>query len=72
LFLDVSYFSKQSYILISIIGVVNILRHATIYTTVITMVALTTIITPIWLKKSYMNESNLTPQTSSTSGEENK
>jgi Kef-type K+ transport system membrane component KefB len=32
------------------------------YTTVIIMVALTTIITPVWLKKSYSNESNLTAQ----------
>jgi Kef-type K+ transport system membrane component KefB len=32
-----------------------------IYTTVIIMVALTTIITPVWLKRSYKNETNLTP-----------
>lgn len=43
-----------------------------IYTTVIIMVALTTIITPIWLKKSYMKESSLTSQPSSTSKEQNK
>ena len=43
-----------------------------IYTTVIIMVALTTMITPIWLKKSYMNKSNLTPQSSSASKEEYK
>jgi Kef-type K+ transport system membrane component KefB len=43
-----------------------------IYTTVIIMVALTTIITPIWLKKSYMKESNLTSQPSSASKEQNK
>ena len=43
-----------------------------IYTTVIIMVALTTIITPIWLKRSYMNESNLPPQPTSTSIEDNK
>jgi Kef-type K+ transport system membrane component KefB len=43
-----------------------------IYTTVIIMVALTTIITPIWLKKSYMKESNLSPQPSSTSRDETK
>jgi Kef-type K+ transport system membrane component KefB len=42
-----------------------------IYTTVIIMVALTTIITPIWLKKSYINESNLT-RSSTASKEENK
>jgi Kef-type K+ transport system membrane component KefB len=42
-----------------------------IYTTVIIMVALTTIITPIWLKKSYINESNLTGS-STASKEENK
>jgi hypothetical protein len=35
------------------------------------MVALTTIITPIWLKKSYINESNLT-RSSTASKEENK
>ncbi|HZD36320.1 MAG TPA: cation:proton antiporter, partial [Nitrososphaeraceae archaeon] len=40
-----------------------------IYTTVIIMVALTTIITPIWLKRSYVKEANLTPQHSSTSKE---
>ena len=34
-----------------------------VYTTVIIMVALTTIITPIWLKKSFKNE--LVPQHSS-------
>jgi Na+:H+ antiporter len=33
-----------------------------IYTTVIIMVALTTIITPVWLKRSYKNETNTTPQ----------
>ncbi|MGB8643392.1 MAG: cation:proton antiporter [Nitrososphaeraceae archaeon] len=44
-----------------------------IYTTVIIMVALTTIITPIWLKKSYRKESNWAAQpSSSTSREENK
>ena len=42
------------------------------YTTVIIMVALTTIITPVWLKKSYSNESNLTSQPSTTSTEENQ
>ena len=43
-----------------------------VYTTVIIMVALTTIITPIWLKKSYTNENNLTPQPSSTSKKKNQ
>jgi len=43
-----------------------------IYTTVIIMVALTTIITPIWLKKSYMNETNLTSQPASKSKDESK
>src|ERR687898_532079 len=43
-----------------------------IYTTVIVMVALTTIITPIWLKRSYMNETSLTPQSASKSKDENK
>jgi Kef-type K+ transport system membrane component KefB len=37
-----------------------------IYTTVIIMVALTTIITPIWLKRSYTNDKNLMPQPSSS------
>ena len=36
-----------------------------IYTTVIIMVALTTIITPIWLKRSFMKETNLMSQHSS-------
>src|ERR687892_2597785 len=43
-----------------------------IYTTVIVMVAITTIITPIWLKRSYMKESSLTPQSASKSNDENK
>jgi Kef-type K+ transport system membrane component KefB len=43
-----------------------------IYTTVIIMVALTTIITPIWLKKSYTSETNLTAQPASKSRDENK
>src|SRR5918994_4661296 len=43
-----------------------------IYTTVIIMVAITTIITPIWLKRSYMNETSLTPQSASKSKDENK
>jgi Kef-type K+ transport system membrane component KefB len=40
-----------------------------IYTTVIIMVALTTIITPIWLKRSFLKDkdTNLMPQHSSTS-----
>jgi Kef-type K+ transport system membrane component KefB len=38
-----------------------------VYTTVIIMVALTTIITPIWLKKSFRNEANLTSQHSPSS-----
>ena len=42
-----------------------------IYTTVIIMVALTTIITPIWLKKSYTSETNLTAQPASKSRDEN-
>ncbi len=37
-----------------------------IYTTVIIMVALTTVVTPIWLKKSYMQENNRAPQPPST------
>jgi Kef-type K+ transport system membrane component KefB len=42
------------------------------YTTVIIMVALTTIITPIWLKRSYMKDTNLMSQNSSDSVNENK
>jgi hypothetical protein len=39
-----------------------------IYTTVIIMVALTTIITPIWLKRSFLKDkdTDLMPQHSST------
>jgi Kef-type K+ transport system membrane component KefB len=43
-----------------------------IYTTVIIMVALTTVITPIWLKKSYMSETNLTAQPASKFRDEDK
>ena len=43
-----------------------------IYTTVIIMVALTTIITPIWLKRSFMKETNLMSQHSSNSVKGNK
>jgi Kef-type K+ transport system membrane component KefB len=43
-----------------------------IYTTVIIMVAITTIITPIWLKRSYRNETSLTPQPASKPRDENK
>ena len=53
------------------IGVSAGVLTSDIYTTVIIMVALTTIITPIWLKKSYVNESNLA-RPSFTSGKENK
>jgi Kef-type K+ transport system membrane component KefB len=44
------------------IGVSTGALSSDIYTTVIIMVALTTIITPIWLKKSYMKDKNLMPQ----------
>jgi Kef-type K+ transport system membrane component KefB len=53
------------------VGVSTGALSSDIYTTVIIMVAVTTIITPIWLKKSYSKESNLTPQ-HSTSTEENQ
>ena len=49
------------------IGVSTGVLSSDIYTTVIIMVALTTIITPIWLKKSYMKDKNLTPQPGSSS-----
>jgi Kef-type K+ transport system membrane component KefB len=42
------------------------------YTTVIIMVALTTIIAPIWLKKSYMKDKDPMPQASSVLKKENK
>jgi Kef-type K+ transport system membrane component KefB len=54
------------------VGVSSGALTSDIYTTVIIMVALTTIITPIWLKKSYSKENNLTPQHSTTSSEENQ
>jgi Kef-type K+ transport system membrane component KefB len=54
------------------VGVSTGALTADTYTTVIIMIALTTIITPIWLKKTYSNESNLTPQPSTTSTEENQ
>src|SRR5918996_145350 len=44
------------------IGVSTGALSSDIYTTVIVMVALTTIITPIWLKRSYMKDKNLMPQ----------
>src|ERR671911_626141 len=54
------------------IGGVNGALSSDIYTTVIIMVAITTIITPIWLKRSYMKETSLTPQSASKSNGENK
>jgi Kef-type K+ transport system membrane component KefB len=42
------------------------------YTTVIIMVALTTIITPIWLKKSYLKDKDPMSETPSVSRKENK
>jgi Kef-type K+ transport system membrane component KefB len=49
------------------VGVSTGALSSDIYTTVIIMVAFTTIITPIWLKKSYMKDKNLMPQPSSIS-----
>jgi Kef-type K+ transport system membrane component KefB len=46
------------------IGVSTGALSSDIYTTVIIMVAVTTIIAPIWLKRSYMNDKNLVPQSS--------
>ena len=46
------------------IGVSTGALSSDIYTTVIIMVAVTTIITPIWLKRSYMKDKNLMPQSS--------
>jgi Kef-type K+ transport system membrane component KefB len=43
------------------VGVSTGALSSDIYTTVIIMVALTTIITPIWLKRSYMKETNMMP-----------
>ena len=44
------------------VGVSSGALSADIYTTVIIMVALTTIITPIWLKIAYQKEENGTTQ----------
>jgi Kef-type K+ transport system membrane component KefB len=44
------------------VGVSTGALSSDIYTTVIIMVALTTIITPLWLKRSYMRDRNLMPQ----------
>ncbi|MGH9953524.1 MAG: hypothetical protein ACRD5J_18040 [Nitrososphaeraceae archaeon] len=49
------------------VGVSTGALSSNIYTTVIIMVTLTTIITPIWLKRSYMKDTNLMPQHSSNS-----
>jgi Kef-type K+ transport system membrane component KefB len=38
------------------VGVTTGILSTDIYTSIIIMVAITTIITPIWLKKSYKNE----------------
>ena len=46
------------------IGVSTGALSSDIYTTVIIMVAVTTIIAPIWLKRSYMKDKNLVPQSS--------
>jgi Kef-type K+ transport system membrane component KefB len=55
------------------VGVATGALSSDIYTTVIIMVALTTIITPIWLKKSYMrHENSMPPPQSSISGKENR
>ncbi len=47
------------------VGVSTGALSSDIYTTVIIMVALTTIITPLWLKRSYMRDTDLMPQRSS-------
>ena len=39
------------------IGVTSGVLSSNIYTTVIIMVAITTLITPVWLKKAYSKES---------------
>src|SRR5690242_20300960 len=49
------------------VGVTSGALSADIYTTLIIMVAVTTIVTPIWLKKSYQNEYNTTTSPSSRS-----
>ena len=46
------------------IGVSTGALSSDISTTVIIMVAVTTIITPVWLKRSYMKDKNLMPQSS--------
>jgi Kef-type K+ transport system membrane component KefB len=52
------------------IGVSTGALSSDIYTTLIIMVALTTIITPLWLKKSYMKDNDPVPQASSVSRKE--
>jgi Kef-type K+ transport system membrane component KefB len=54
------------------VGVSTGALSSDIYTTVIIMVALTTIITPVWLKKSYMKDKDPVPQASSVSRKVNK
>jgi Kef-type K+ transport system membrane component KefB len=54
------------------IGVSTGVLSSDIYTTLIIMVALTTIITPIWLKKSYLKDKDPIPETSAVSRKENK
>jgi len=43
------------------VGVSTGAPSSDIYTTIIIMVALTTIITPIWLKRSYMKDMKMKP-----------
>jgi len=52
-------------LIIAGVGVSTGALTSDIYTTVIIMVALITIITPIWLKKSYMKEGSWARQPSS-------
>jgi Kef-type K+ transport system membrane component KefB len=54
------------------IGVSTGVLSSDTYTTVIIMVALTTIITPIWLKKSYLKDKDPMSETPSVSRKENK
>jgi Kef-type K+ transport system membrane component KefB len=54
------------------IGVSTGILSSDIYTTVIIMVALTTIITPIWLKKSYMKDKDSVPEASLISRKNNR
>ena len=47
------------------VGITSGALTSDIYTVIIIMVALTTIITPVWLKRAYKKDSETSPSTSS-------